>query len=457
MLGRGLLYTVGTAAPVLSNALATPFVTRAIGPTDYGVVAIATVILQIGMILAGMGLAAAITRHGIIEQSGVSGARYLVLCGAAISVPVSLVAFAAYPGVDAALGLGRPFAYAMALLASVGFASVVNTQSYLRVLDRPLPFVMLSLSSALGGPLLGVLLLLSVRASAETYLTGLMIGYLVSGIIGVVLTSRGGSHDHHKGDLGRALRIGLPTIPHQVSIYLISGVIVLVTTVLFSKSEAGRLQLAVLIGSAPGVLTSSLNNAWAPVVYRAHVDERAHILESTSRDITWIASFAAGFVALLAPTLLTIVAPAGYDPTSLTPGVAWAAAGTVLSVPYLANIHLVFVSGHSRGLSLATPLALLIGATGAVVAGRTSGLTSVAMGMTLTYLCMVLGAAYLARRVSPTRWRESVLVAPVCAGLALTALGGSLPTGETWTVVRMAAGALLVVASLAQLRRVSLR
>ena len=42
VLGRGLLYTVGTAAPVLSNAAATPFVTRAIGPTEYGVVAIAT-------------------------------------------------------------------------------------------------------------------------------------------------------------------------------------------------------------------------------------------------------------------------------------------------------------------------------------------------------------------------------------------------------------------------------
>lgn len=457
MLGRGLLYTVGTAAPVLSNALATPFVTRMIGPTEYGIVAVATVILQIGMILAGLGLAAAITRHGIIERSGVSGARYLVLCGALLSIPVALVALALYPVVESALDLGSVASYALALLASIGFASVVNTQSYLRVLDRPLPFVLLSISSALGGPLVGVVLLSTVDASAEAYLAGLAVGYLLSGAIGLVLTVRGGSREHHKGDLGRALHIGLPTIPHQVSIYLISGVLVLVASVLFSGSAAGRLQLAVLIGSAPGVLTSSLNNAWAPVVYRATESERAHILESTSRDIAWLAACAAGFVALLAPTLLAIVAPAGYDPTTLTPAVALAAAGTVFSVPYLANVHLVFASGRSRGLSVATPLALLVGATCAVLAGRILGLTAVAVGMTATYLGMVLGAAFLARRVSPTRWREGVLIAPTLAGVALCVLGGSLPAGDGTSLPRLAAGALLVVASLVQLRRVSRR
>lgn len=455
-MGRGLLYTVGTAAPVLSNALATPFVTRTIGAAEFGVVAVGTVILQIGMILAGAGLAAAITRHGLIERSGVSGARYLVLRGALLSIPIALALMALYPLVNAVLGLDRPAAYAAVVVASIGFASVVNVQSYLRVLDRPLPFVLLSLGSALGGPLLGVALLLGTTATAEVYLLGLAIGYLATGLVGLWLASRDGSREHEVGDLRRAIGVGLPTVPHQVSLYLVSGVLVLVATVMYSDSSAGRLQLAILIGSAPAVLTSSLNNAWAPVVYRAAEHERAKVLASTSRDIAWLASFGAGFVAMLAPLLLRVVAPDSYDPVPLVPAVALASAGTVLSVPYLANIHLVFASGRSRALAVATPTALLVGTLAAVLGGRVD-LTGIAVGMTVTYAAMALGSAYLARRTSSTRWPESVLVPPVVTGLALCTVGGLMPASGGWLLVRSAFAFFLVVGSALQLARITRR
>ena len=48
----------------------------------------------------------------------------------------------------------------------------------------------------------------------------------------------------------------------------------------------------------------------------------------------------------------------------MTPAVALVAAGTVLSVLYLSNVHLVFASGRSEGLAIVTPTSLLIG-TGA--------------------------------------------------------------------------------------------
>ena len=75
VLGRGLLYTVGTAAPVLSNAIITPFVTRLLGPHDYGVVATALVVIQVGMIIAGLGMGAAITRHGLLAHARLEAAR----------------------------------------------------------------------------------------------------------------------------------------------------------------------------------------------------------------------------------------------------------------------------------------------------------------------------------------------------------------------------------------------
>lgn len=452
MLGRGLLYTVGTAAPVLSNAVITPFVTRLIGPEQYGVVATALVVIQVGMIVAGLGLGAAITRHGILEESGVEGARSLVHRGAVASLLVAAVACVGVVPLGALVGIDDDTALLLSFMAAAGFSAVVNVQAYLRVQDRPLPFVMLSLGAALGGPALGLALLLAGDGTAAEYLAGLAVGYVATALAGLALTLR--RSRHVPGDTRRALRIGLPTIPHQVALYLAGGALVLVAGHLYGTAQAGRLQLAVLIGSAPGVLTASLNNAWAPIVYRTDPRHRGEVLEHTSRDIATLTALAAGFVAVTAPTLLRIAAPSTYDPTLLTPAVGIVAIGTVLSVLYLANVHLVFASGRSAGLALVTPTALLVGVAAAWAAGSALTLGAIGIGMTVTYAVMAAGVAALARRVSATRWRESRLAGPIAVGTVLCVVGAALPTDGVWLVLRWTMAAVLVVLSLLVLRRV---
>jgi O-antigen/teichoic acid export membrane protein len=452
VLGRGLLYTAGTAAPVLSNAVVTPFVTRALGPSDYGVVAAALVVVQVGMIVAGLGLAAAITRHGIIEESGVEGARSLVHRGALASVLVAAVAALLVTPFGALTGIDDEQALLLAIVAAAGFSVVVNVQSYLRVVDRPLPFVLLSLGAALGGPALGLLVLVLVERSAAGYLAGIAAGFVLTAAAGLALTLR---HSHHaRGDTRRALRIGLPTIPHQVALYLAGGALVLVAGHLYGVADAGRLQLAVLIGSAPGVLTSSLNNAWAPVVYRTDPAYRGAVLERTGRDIAALTGLAAAFVAFTAPTLLRIAAPPSYDPRQMTPTVGLVAIGTILSVLYLANVHLVFASGRSAGLALVTPTALLVGVGAAWAAGSALTLAAIGIGMTVTYAAMAAGVALMARRVSTTRWRESHLAVPTAIGTVLCLAGAALPTDGTWLALRWLVAGGLAVLSLLVLRRV---
>ena len=455
VLGRGLLYTVGTAAPVLSNAVITPFVTRLLGPEDYGVVATALVVIQVGMIVAGLGLAAAITRHGILEESGVEGARALVHRGAAAAVLVAACASLAVEPFGRLVGIDDDVALVLSFAAAAGFSVVVNVQSYLRVLDRPLPFVLLSLGAALGGPALGLLALLLGDGTANAYLAGLATGFVLTALAGLALTLR--RSRHVRGDTRRALRVGLPTIPHQVALYLAGGALVLVAGHLYGTADAGRLQLAVLIGSAPGVLTASLNNAWAPVVYRTDPLHRGEVLEHTGRDIAVLTGLAAGFVAFTAPTLLRVAAPSTYDPTELTPAVGVVAIGTVLSVLYLSNVHLVFASGRSSGLAVVTPSALVVGVAVAWVAGSAVGLGAIGVGMPVTYAVMAAGVALLARRVSATRWRESRVVGPMLGGSALCLVGAALPATGPWLAVRWAGAVALAVLSLLVLRRVLTR
>jgi O-antigen/teichoic acid export membrane protein len=453
VLGRGMLYTAGTAAPVLSNALATPFVTRTLDTRSFGIVSVCLVIIQVGMIVAGFGLAASITRHGILEQSGVGGARSLVLRGASMSAALCVVAAltATWWFPDAAPGELR--SVQLALLAAAGFAVVVNAQSYLRVLDRPGPFVALSVTGALGGPVIGLALLWTTQATATRYLLGLAIGYVVAATAALILIATGGARTRATGDLRKALRIGLPTVPHQVALYLASGVLVLVATAVDGAAASGRVQVAVLVGSAPGVITASLNNAWAPVIYRTPEHQRGEVLAHTSRDIAVLTALAAGFVALAAPFLLRLVAPPSYNTGELMPSVAFVAAATILSVPYLSNVHLVFVSGRSTGLAVITPFSLAIGSLAAWAAATAIGLPATTVGMTVTYAFLALCTALLARRVSTTRWNSRVLWAPIGTGFALCLVGAVLPA-DGWALAVRAALAVLttVAAGLALLR-----
>lgn len=454
VLGRGLLYTFGTAAPVLSNAVVTPVVTRLLDPRDYGVVATALVVITVGMIVGGLGLAAAITRHGILERSGVSGARSLVIRGAAGSAALCALGAATSPWTSGWLGMGDAVPMALGLAAAAGFAVVVNVQSYLRVLDKPAPFVGLSVTSALGGPVAGLALAWLWSPTATGYLSGLVVGYVGSALTGLWLVVRGGRVQHHSGDTRRALRIGLPTIPHQVALYLASGILVLVAGWVFDTTQAGRLQLAVLIGSAPGVLTSSLNNAWAPVVYRTPENHRGEVLEHTARDIGFLTALAAGWVSVAAPLLLRVVAGPEYDPRAMTPAVGLVAAGTVLSVFYLSNVHLVFVSGRSEGLAVVTPASLVVGTGAALLASTLLGLPATGLGMTVTYAALAAGTSLLARRVSATRWRSRVLTWPIGLGLALCLLGGALPWTGAAVGVRVVLAVVIGAASIMVLRHV---
>src|SRR5674476_1189771 len=194
------------------------------------------------------------------------------------------------------------------------------------------------------------------------------------------------------GDTRAALRMGLPVIPHLVALFLANGALLVLAGHLYNIATAGRLQLALLVGSSPAVITSALNNSWAPIVFRTPQHQRGAVLAHTARDIATLAALISGGVALLSPWLMRFVAGPSFAPLELVPAVAIVAFGCVLSVAYLANGHLIFATGRSLGLSLITPLSLLTGLTCALLVGQQEPVL-LAVGFPATYAALAVGTA----------------------------------------------------------------
>src|SRR5450631_1576900 len=452
VLGRGSIYTLGTAAPILANAAVVPVVTRLLGKPEYGVVAIAIVVIQVAMMAGSLGMPSVITRQGILAGSGVAGARALLVRGSAMTAGIVAAVIAAVPLWDPQVAAPLRSAVLLALAASAFFVVVENSQALLRVLDRPGAFVSLSLTATLGGPLLGLGLVVQHR-SPDAYLIGLVVGYAAAAAVGLVLCLRGGSRRRDRGDTRAALRMGLPVIPHLIALFLANGALVFLAGRLYGLSAPGRLSLALLVGSSPAVITSALNNSWAPIVYRAPEHERGAVLAHTARDIATLAALIAGGVALLSPWLMRFLADPPFRPLELVPAVAITAFGCVLSVAYLANVHLIFAAGRSLWLSVITPLSLLAGLTCAYLVGRYD-LVLLAVGFPATYLALAAGTAWLRRHVHAVSWSETALLLPVGLGLALCVLGGVLPASGPASLVRVAVAGLAGFGTLRLGRRV---
>jgi O-antigen/teichoic acid export membrane protein len=209
------------------------------------------------------------------------------------------------------------------------------------------------------------------------------------------------------GDTRAALRMGLPIVPHLVALFLANSALVILAVLLYGVPASGRLQLALLIGSSPAVITSAMNQSWAPIVFRAPQAQRGEVLGHTARDIATLAAFISWGVALLSPWLLQFEAGPSFNPLQLVPAVAIAAFGCVLS--------------------------------------DTLSVTSAALA---------IGTAWLRRHVHAVSWSETTLLLPTGLGLALCVLGAVLPTSGTTASIRMAIAALAGFGTLRLGRRI---
>lgn len=451
VLGRGSLFTIGTAAPILAQTLVTPFVTRILGPNHYGLVAQAIVVIQVTMMLASLGMPSVITRQALMTENGIPRARSLFVRSCLLTLALGLVAAAiAFVSLSSQSSTQR-WTWVFALLAGTGFVMTENGQALLRATDRPVAFISISGITMLGGPVLGLAALLGLSRSPAYYVGGLAIGYLTAGAIAWLIclgpTLRA-QRAYETGDMRIAFKLGLPILPHMVALYLLSMSLVLIAAQHYGVEASGRIQLALLVGTAPNVITSSLNNSWAPTIFATDEAHRGAVLEHTARDIAMLAALVSSGVALLSPWLLMIVASHAYSPAQLVPAVCVVCVGSMLSVAYLANVQLVFAAGKPYGLSFITPISLIVGVAAAFALSQAS-LTAVAAGFPIAYATLGLGVALLRRRIEAPRWRESRLVPVFVLGAIFILLGAALPASGSWSLVRwplaVVAGVLLLL------------
>jgi O-antigen/teichoic acid export membrane protein len=269
-----------TAASILSKVIAVallPLYTRYLTPADYGAAEVMFAAVVAISIVVRFGLIEALLRFYYkddedperVVASSFAGLFWFATLGALIALPF------AQPISEALLD--RPAADLARI--SIGGLWVLTMFEFMLTLFRLEERARAFFVTTIVNVLVTIGLTIALVVGADEGARGLLIGSYASGaafVLGLIVVQR--RHLSLRFDralLRRLLRFGLPTMPAEVSLYLLNFVdrIIIVRTV--GLAEAGLYSLAVKFAQAVNVLVRGFQLAWPPLAYSIRDDEEA--------------------------------------------------------------------------------------------------------------------------------------------------------------------------------------
>ena len=452
LLGKGSIYTLGTALQLSAAALAIPVITRMLGSAEFGAVALALAIQLILTGLATLGLPAAILRFYFDRQTtsdGVATARSLIVSAAVLAtlvvLPILLTGLLWAP----ALSPNHPGTVLLGVFLSLPASVIGACLALLRAQERPLPFIVITLLASAGAQLLGIAALLIDRQPLA-YVAGVAIAFMIAAVTSLRLTEAWGSPLPNRSLLGSALRYSIPTIPNTISVSVLAVGDRIVIQAISGSSAVGKYQIANAFGTLVVGFLVALQNAWIPITFGASEERRWDTLAEIAALVTRLAALGAGVLALLALPILEIVIPRGYDPEHLADVASVAVLTSLPVVAFIAQGQVLLWTKHTKPLILISPAAAALNLILVVVLLPPFGLIGAAGATVLAVLAQAAMTRWAAARIAHVQWhwaRDAVSygIAAVLVAIAILLPAAAWAIGARVATSALAAGTLMIV------------
>ena len=416
-----------TAASILSKVIAVallPLYTRYLTPADYGAAEVMFAAVVAISIVVRFGLIEAVLRFYYkddedpdrVVASSFAGLFWFSTLGVLVALP-----FAA--PISEAL-LDRPAADLARI--SIGGLWVLTMFEFMltlfRLEERARAFFVTTIVNVLVTIGLTVVLVVGAEEGAR----GLLIGSYASGaafVLGLIVVQRHRlSLRFDPALLRRLLRFGLPTMPAEVSLYLLNFVdrIIIVRTV--GLWEAGLYSLAVKFAQGVNVLVRGFQLAWPPLAYSIRDDGEARRAYATV-----VTLFVAGCAFVVTGMWLfarwiarTLAAPEFFQ--------SWEAVGLISTAVTLYALYMVLVVilGRTGRTEFNFPAAAGALATNVVlnlILVPSLEIVGAGIALVASYL-VVLALMYgFTQRLFPVPYQWGRLARVVFASAALVAVG----------------------------------
>ena len=426
-----------TAASILSKLIAVallPLYTRYLTPDDYGAAEVLFAAVVAASIVIRLGVIEALLRF--YYKSGEDAGRVLSTSFAALFWFATVAALVVLPfaePISEALfakpiseGILEESAAADLVRISIGGLWVLTLHEYLltifRLEERARAFFAVTIANVLAAIALTVALVVGADEGAR----GLLLGSYASGgafVLGLIVVHRRRiSLWIDRQLLRRMMRFGLPTMPAELSLYMLNFVDRIIIVRAAGLAEAGLYSLAVKFAQAVNVLVRGFQLAWPPLAYSIRDDDEAR--RFYARVVTYFIAACAFVVtgmwllsrwiarALAAPDFFASYEAVGLISTAVT-----------LYALYMVQVVILGRTGRTELNLPATIAALVANVILNLVLVPPLGIVGAGIALVASYLVVVAAMYGFTQRLFPVPYEWGRLARVVLVSAALVGLG----------------------------------
>jgi len=416
-----------TAASVVSKLIAVallPLYTRYLTPADYGAAEVMFASVVAASIVIRFGTIEALLRFyykddedpAAVVATSFAALFWLATAAALVALP--------FAGPISEALLNRPAA-GLARIA-IGGLWVLTLMEFLltlfRLEERARAFFVTTLLNVLAAIGITVVLVVGEGEGAR----GLLLGSYVSGAAFVpaliVVHRRRLSLWIDRPLLRRLLRFGTPTMPAELSLYLLNFVDRIIIVRAAGLAEAGLYSLAVKFAQGVNVLVRGFQLAWPPLAYSIRDDDRARRVYAAV--VTWFVTCCA-FV-LIAMWLFSrwivraLAAPEFFDSYE---AVGLIATGVTLYALYMVLVVILGRTGRTEFNFPATIAALLVNVALNLALVPSLGIVGAGLALVASYVVVVALMYVFTQRLFPVPYEWSRLARVLLVSAGLVAFG----------------------------------
>jgi O-antigen/teichoic acid export membrane protein len=430
------LYAVADMASRGSALLLVPLYAHFMAPDGYGILALASLVTSLLVMLLSFGGQSVVQRfyNQFADDTGraqflgafwlflltVPGAVLAVvwLCGQEV-VRWLMPSFAAQPYLQLVLGISY---------LNVAFGTVLP--GLFRARDQGWRYLALSLATMVTTVAFSVYFLVVLQLGAVGALGGQLAGALLMAVVSLPVLMRQLAPAWRWGELRRALKFGLPLVPHFAAHWTLSISDRAIVGAYAGLGGVGLYSMAYQFGTLLQMLLSSINSALMPVFSRAAKDERE--LAALPRLTTYYCCVVAALglaTALVARDVILIATPVAYHSAgSLVPFISL---GIVAMGFYFVPMNaLSMTAGRTSVIPVITTIA---GATNLglnLLAVPVFGPVAAAINTAVGYTLLALLTTLYTRRVVTLHYETTRLCKLALVTLALFGIGQLVEFGH---------------------------
>lgn len=416
-----------TAASIVSKLIAVallPLYTRYLTTADYGAAEVMFAAVVSASIVVRLGMIEAVLRFYYKEDE--DPARVVATSFAALFWLATAAAILALP-------FAKPISEALLkqpatdlARISIGGLWVLTMIEYLltlfRLEERARAFFLTTILNVLAAIGLTVVLVVGAEEGAR----GLLLGSYASGAVFVaaliVVHHRRLSLRVDRALLRRLMRFGLPTMPAELSLYMLNFVDRIILVRSAGLAEAGLYSLAVKFAQAVNVLVRGFQLAWPPLAYSIRDDGEAR--RAYAAVVTWFVAGCAFVVAgmwLLSRWIVRALAAPEFFGSYKAIGLI--ATGVTLYALYMVLVVILGRTGRTEFNFPATAAALVANVALNLALVPPLGIVGAGLALVASYL-VVLALMYgFTQRLFPVPYEWGRLARIVLVSAALVGAG----------------------------------